>query len=165
MVKKAASSGSETMLPKSSFELLVKEFYGVNRTTKGPFRFKRLALLELQKSVETAFNGFLRGAAKCTIHAGRVSVTGKDMRCVLDIGTWKKYDAQKFRRKYTTPQGKRVDQALRKWISKPAIRRMIMTHSRKVRRVNGDAYDEAYRILCMYIFGALDISGVITQSS
>lgn len=163
MARKATANGSATRAPKRSFELLVTEFHGVDRETESPIRFKRQALLELQRSVETAFYGFFGDAVTCALHAGRVSVMDKDMDCAFKIGPWKEYQSHKH--KYTAAKRKRVSRALHRWISKPAMRRMIMDNSDKVKRINRDAYDAAYRILLMYIFAALDITGVITQAS
>lgn len=163
--KRMTRKSTETSAPKRSFEQLVTELHSISGASKSPFRFKRAALLDLQKSVESAFDEFFGDAAMCALHAGRVSVMGKDIKFALRIGAWKKYHKQKPQRKYSSIQRKRIDQALRRWISKPAIRRMIMAHSSEVKRINEDAYDAAYEILPMYILGDLDISGVITHSS
>ena len=70
------------LIPKLPFQRLVREIVAETHPT---FKMQSAALLALQEATETYMVGLLEDANLAAIHAGRVTVMGKDLKLAKRI--------------------------------------------------------------------------------
>lgn len=73
---------TNTLIPKQPFQRLVKE---IAQDVKDGVRFQSTALLALHEATEAYIIGLMTDSAHCAAHAGRITITPKDMQLAMRI--------------------------------------------------------------------------------